>query len=276
MRFPVILLVGKAGSGKDTVGALLAKNLNGQTLALADEMKRVLHMDMKVPKKVLWGPSELRNTPMGRCSTIQDPRPDRFGQRSTQDVLSRNAAFERLHGPHKRLNVKQAEAFMEWFNEKALTKNTVRYVLQTLGTEWGRANDPDIWIDIAIKNAETVLAGGSYRAATGVDPSPSPPSYKDFVIITDGRFRNEVLAVRKLGGIVIKIVNPDEKSTSTHASETEQDSIPEHWFDLVFYNDKTAGLDRLHDKVLDLSYFLAGIHRRSQPPTAALDKFHWY
>lgn len=254
MRFPVILLVGKAGSGKDTVGALLAKSLNGQTLALADEMKRVLHMDMKVPEEVLWGPSHLRNALMSEVSNLSSISTNlgilslvAYHLRTTPLARGRSDTREDMH-----------EALKEWFEKYALPTNTVRYVLQTLGTEWGRANDPDIWIDIAIKNAEKVLAGASYRAATGIDLCPSPPSYKDFVIITDGRFRNEVLAVRKLGGIVIKIVNPDEKSTSTHASETEQDSIPEHWFDLVFYNDKTAGLDRLHDQVLDMSNRLKG------------------
>lgn len=259
-NFPVVLLVGKAGSGKDTVGQILAKHFNGQCIALADEMKRVLHHDMRVEQGVLWGPSELRNTPMGRCSGIRDPGMDKFGRRSTQDVLYRDAALERLRYAHDHLDLLAAGAFTEWFDKEVVTDNTVRHVLQTMGTEWGRKYDPNIWIDIALQNAEEVLAGKSYTARDGVQPPNG--TFKDTVIITDGRFRNEVLAVRKMGGAVVKLINPDETSTATHASEVEQDSIPDHWFDLTFYNNKKNGLALLEQ---DISYYGRALLFRRPP-----------
>ncbi len=65
------------------------------------------------------------------------------------------------------------------------TPLTARYALQTLGTEWGRNCDPEIW-----------TKAGMRRAAK---------SFADLVVFTDVRFVNEAAAIRKAGGEIWRI-----------------------------------------------------------------------
>jgi hypothetical protein len=46
---------------------------------------------------------------------------------------------------------------------------------------------------------------------------------EDVVIVTDGRFRNEIETGRKFGAIIINIRNPKVKSNDTHPSEVDLD-----------------------------------------------------
>ncbi len=84
---------------------------------------------------------------------------------------------------------------------------TPRYALQTLGTEWGRHCYPNVWAELGVRRA---LA------------SPAP-----LVVITDCRFVNEALAVRRAGGEVWRIVRPGvglAGAAGLHPSEAEQES----------------------------------------------------
>lgn len=76
---------------------------------------------------------------------------------------------------------------------------TARYALQTLGTEWGRACDPDIW-----------TKAGIYRAQR---------ESVDVVVISDCRFVNESKAVHAAGGQVWRIKRGE--CAYTHQSEIE-------------------------------------------------------
>lgn len=86
---------------------------------------------------------------------------------------------------------------------------TPRHALQTLGTEWGRACDPEIWIKYAMCKAREARQEGFS------------------VIITDVRFLNEAAAITKEGGFIIKIDRPDlpEVGIAGHQSETELAAI---------------------------------------------------
>ena len=81
---------------------------------------------------------------------------------------------------------------------------TARVMLQTLGTEWGRASvDPDIWVKAAMREAEYFLGW---------------PDSK--VIFDDVRFANEAVAIRNAGGKVYRVSRTDfEVSTDDHISE---------------------------------------------------------
>lgn len=102
---------------------------------------------------------------------------------------------------------------------------TPRYALQTLGTEWGRQCDPDVWIKLALRRA-AVLPGR--------------------VVITDCRFCNEARAVKAAGGEVWKIVRPGTAgltgTAALHPSEVEIDS-PEMdaLVDVLVSNDGSLG-----------------------------------
>jgi hypothetical protein len=102
---------------------------------------------------------------------------------------------------------------------------TPRYAMQTIGTEWGRdLMSENIWVD-AWKRKVSVLTSS--------------------VTVEDVRFLNEAVAVRQVGGILVRIERPDMPSiasTSLHVSE-EMDFVP----DLIIHNDGTRV--QLFDKI---------------------------
>lgn len=96
-----------------------------------------------------------------------------------------------------------------------LAGRTPRYAMQTLGTEWGRQMmAPDFWIQALVR-----------RTALEKD-----------VVVSDVRFINEAQVIRRMGGKVVKVVNPDleDNEFSAHPSEREIDTIEP---DAVILND---------------------------------------
>lgn len=89
-----------------------------------------------------------------------------------------------------------------------LCGQTPRRAMQTLGTEWRNLIDRNLWVEVW-KNKLIEF----------------PPSSK--IIVDDLRFIHEAMAVRSMGGKIIRIVRPNATTTpsSTHASETEMVSI---------------------------------------------------
>lgn len=83
---------------------------------------------------------------------------------------------------------------------------TVRQLLQVIGTDVGRTFDPDIWLK-------------KYEEEINSLPDP-------YIVVTaDVRFLNEVTQIKKLGGIVIRLLrNPYNLS---HASEHDLDFVVE-------------------------------------------------
>lgn len=80
--------------------------------------------------------------------------------------------------------------------EKLIPEIGVSYrrLAQTLGTEWGRANSPDFWVNLA----KTQVRGN--------------------VIFTDIRFENEAKMIRESGGILV-LVEGRGGIAGKHASE---------------------------------------------------------
>jgi hypothetical protein len=99
---------------------------------------------------------------------------------------------------------------------------TVRHLLQTLGTEWGRTCiEPDVWLKC-------------WGASAALHPR---------VVADDVRFPNEAQLIKDLGGEVWLIVRPGLIDTSGHASEG---SLADWPFDRVIANDGTVE-DMLRD-----------------------------
>lgn len=75
----------------------------------------------------------------------------------------------------------------------------VRYMMQVFGTEICRARfGENCWVEIAERKIE---------AADGN------------VVVTDLRFPNEGLMIRRLGGRVVRIINPSVEAVNAHCSE---------------------------------------------------------
>jgi hypothetical protein len=106
--------------------------------------------------------------------------------------------------------------------------HTTRYLLQTLGTEWGRASiDKDIWINIAIATAQ------QYRKA----------------VITDVRFPNEAEAIKEADGIVIRILRGTEpySEKAEHESEAVDNIVPD------FYVGNNGSITELQQEIISIS-----------------------
>jgi hypothetical protein len=84
---------------------------------------------------------------------------------------------------------------------------SARYMMQALGTEFGRhLVHPDVWIR-ALKNKLDRMAGD--------------------VVIDDVRFENEARMIHAYGGMILRIERPHQQNegvTDTHRSELQLDS----------------------------------------------------
>lgn len=110
-----------------------------------------------------------------------------------------------------------------------------REFMQYWGTEIARKMHPPVWINNTLK---TILREGS-----------------ELALITDVRFPDEVAAIKKAGGLVVRLdrVNSDDK----HISETSLDPDVYDWsnFDYVVHNqDKT-----LSETILIVEKLLTGV-----------------
>lgn len=94
---------------------------------------------------------------------------------------------------------------------------TPRRLMQTLGTEWGRELiDPDIWVkalDLHIRQSD-----------------------REFFVVSDVRFPNEVQWVRSKEGLLIFLRRRSTVSVGSHASEI---GVGPHDADVVLQNDGT-------------------------------------
>jgi len=104
---------------------------------------------------------------------------------------------------------------------------SVRHMLQTLGTEWGRqCIHPDIWVRCWKGRADQY----------------------DAVVADDVRFPNEAKMIKLLGGEMWRIERSDSVSTFDHASEGSLNNYQE--FDRHITNDGT--IEDLISKLQDI------------------------
>lgn len=240
MSYPITLLCGKKGVGKDTVADIMVRDFGAAKIALADPIKRLGKALFSFTDAQLWGPSALRE----ELVTIPRDFDSRFKSlRSLAHKYLPDGAFPAV-SPSR-----WSEACDAW-REKHIgsdTQITVRKALQTLGTEFGREHfGADIWVDYTLGIARKMLTGNSYSPTTGQLEPGKPP---DFVVITDGRFANEILAVKAAGGAVWEIAatQGDIYSRDPHASE--QLALPKQRVNVRILNNKKHGIDALQREI---------------------------
>ena len=105
-----------------------------------------------------------------------------------------------------------------------------RYLLQTLGTEWGRdCVNPDLWVLVA---RQKILLSES-----------------DYIVFDDVRFENEAAMIRSLGGLIIHI----DRGDVVHDAHASEAGIQDHESDCFVDNDNS-----LDDFLLDIHCVVAG------------------
>lgn len=97
---------------------------------------------------------------------------------------------------------------------------SARKAAQTLGTEWGRALNPDLWGLLLEERAQKLLDRGRR------------------VVVSDVRFGNEMQRIRDLGGVVWR-VKRHELSGDLHESEAWIGRVHPQQFDSWIHNNKS-------------------------------------
>jgi hypothetical protein len=135
-----------------------------------------------------------------------------------------------------------------------LVPMTVRELLQKLGTEAMRDGlHENVWVNALFADFQpTRKEGGFSRVVKSNEGIPVDFEYEvEFPnwIITDTRFPNELSAVKRRGGIAIKIVRNSGNTVGTeHSSETALDHVTD--WDYIIDNNGTA--EELRQKIYDI------------------------
>lgn len=99
----------------------------------------------------------------------------------------------------------------------AFGNKSPRYLMQTIGTEWGRKLvSPDLWVMLAQQRLLEIGQG---------------------MVLSDLRFENEATWVRRMGGKVIHVRRSAAPKVNAHSSE---DGVAVHSEDIVFENNGTV------------------------------------
>ena len=230
-RRMIIALAGNMGVGKDTIATVLADTHGFAQTAFAKALKDVAQTIFGYEHATLWGPSIYRNA--------VDPRSalDEFWN-TVEETLEEDETLDdqivRLFPVD--LQEKARDLLTQVVLEDCAGQRgtlTPRYVLQRLGTEWGRTVWPEVWLH-AVKN--TIERGNKLAW-----------------VITDCRFANEAQFVKEtIKGHVVWVeastrIVKDTKHA--HASEPTLKDL-EPWVEKVFDNNGT--FEQVPEKVDDL------------------------
>jgi hypothetical protein len=257
--FTILGLLGPAGSGKDLVADWFVTK-GFVKISFADPMKRFVYRAFGIDEERLWGPSEKRNEMFDVSEAWWYEVIGHFGdaaQEIVQYVLLEGLKVDgylRLHD------------WMTTLRKNYPNKISARVILQTLGTEWGRAIDPTMWSRYAYTTASKLSQVGTgmirYRPQRGLYTLDEGSEKRAIgVIIPDHRFRNEVDSTHEIGGYVIRLCRPATErhhmkygsdfdvGVAGHKSESEHKEIPDNILDAVY--ELPEGIDKVHAMLED-------------------------
>lgn len=227
----IIGICGKAGSGKDTVAALIASKHvarfhyrsftvrdsndaspptfvpGAQQAALADALKFVAMDIWGFSPQQLWGPSAERNKPDARWPREHVVATSMFGG---------GPLCVRCNTPAVKLVEGSRCDFL-----------TPREALQVLGTEGGRHIHEDSWVRLLLKNVAE--------------------SHAPLTVVTDIRYDNEARAVKEAGGVIWRLDRASAGLKGAAASHASERGISEELVDMVL--DNNGSLDELKTTV---------------------------
>lgn len=232
---PLFGLAGNMGAGKSSVAKILREQFGFLEVSQAAPMKELAAEVFGFDVDVLWGPTTERNK-LRKGGIWEAPA---FWDETLLMLAFRKAGILTDAESHEKRVIDIFNA--GWENiEEFYRKNgglTARHVLQIIGTEIGRTVRTTIWTDKAVNYCFEHLALNC--PAEGVEALPG-------AVISDVRFRSELLALKRNGAFVVKIVDPaaGPPPENEHISESELRGIPDFWFDSILENPK-KGVDRL-------------------------------
>lgn len=244
----IVGISGQLNSGKDTAADHFVDEFGFIKIPLAAPMKRYAQIVFGMSLESLWGPSHLRN--------LVDPRfsmssPDLFVDDAWGATFYRakhyNEKFveDLIPGSNTAYKQRACELLNAWlvnFSKEYESQVSARVLLQSLGTEWGRAFDEDLWINYALRSSKILLAGrGSWSGSEVVLDGHASPV--EGIVISDVRFENELKRIKQEEGFLIRIKRPETDANAVvegiadHVSETEQERFTDDMFNHVIVND---------------------------------------
>lgn len=211
-----------AGSGKDTVAEMLVERHGFVRVALADPMKRFCRDVFGWSPKTLWGPTDERNR---ESSSHMHGGPLHGGYAGAFSWHLAYTRFEKA-APDWLRYIGAGEASLvplrAWFvglmlgalgidlltfEKRAPLRLSARMALQSLGTEWGRTQRADLWINHLRQVARLLHERNlSYWKEYGIYVSlDSVGVERAGVVVPDVRFANEAEAIREDGGVLVQV-----------------------------------------------------------------------
>lgn len=255
----IIGIAGKAGSGKDLVGNIIqyliaCKKYEGMDCFKADYVNKCFNLEADYTNITEWKikkfADKLKDIVCLLIGCTREQLEDRefkekeLGEEWYRYGLIREDSAKPILFPS---NLENIECQLKLFKGSTLymDKLTPRKLLQLLGTECGRnIIHPDIWVNALFSDYKTYAETKNYTNST-----PKDNDYPNW-IITDTRFPNELEAIKKRNGIIIRINRGLIERTgkmiqeSEHISETALNNAE---FDYVIENDST--IEELLNKV---------------------------
>lgn len=259
---PIIAVSGYAGSGKDTVGKVI--QLLNNPKVKAKDIPAILKKESILEKycseqeweikkfagKLKIIASILTGIPLEKFEDQEFKKTFLDGMWSSWQVTQTDIRYPELKeiplSSKPMYSQKEAQDFKEDYQTYLLSKTnsgydislhtkqvdmSVRDFLQILGTECMRSNlHKNVWVN--------ALMADYVKSKEGNYPS---------WVITDARFENEAEAIKKRGGVIVRVNRKGVESVNRHASETSLD----HWsFDYIIHNNKD--IDHLVSQIVSL------------------------
>lgn len=128
----------------------------------------------------------------------------------------------------------------------------IREFVQGFG-DTGRDLYLNTWVDYAREIINKIHNSYGYYYVNFHGLTYDAESTPKSVIVPDGRYLNELESIKQLNGIIIRVKRPNSKisgKVGTHSSETDQEEIPDTYFNHIVINDGT--LEDLYRKIDDI------------------------
>jgi hypothetical protein len=198
----LLVIFGAAGSGKDTAAQVITNELKGwQAASFAAPIKQMVELALpEISQEALWGTSSLRGTP--QPSYPLGTTCVRCGNTDLSPQHVSEGAPDWVHSACENCGAQYPETI------------TARLALESLGTDWARRLNPNIWIWQLLHRAKS-----------------------SSLVVTDGRFRNEFGAIKAAGGKCVLLLRKYKyPGSDAHQSARELYEIPITDFDYVIDN----------------------------------------
>lgn len=239
-----ILITGRAGHGKDTIGDYLIERYGYECLSVSDGIRQEITGAYKrAPEPVTdaWqNERHLKNVDQARlalkfCDSADFVRCalEAFREEDRTVFLTLAQTAQNCAGtPAARAIASLLDSDNLSLDMRMALPRSPRRIQQVWGTEYRREQDPDYWVKYAEQNTDF-----------------SSPK-----VLTSTRYPNELDMGDRIGGIRFHVERPDHSEAAQHITEV---MLPLRERDVVIHNDGT--LAQLYEKVDALMHELMAL-----------------